>query len=45
MKLPYRIITRIHNVIDGLVFPIIVGFLWAILTFVITKSVITNNAQ
>jgi hypothetical protein len=45
MKLPYRIRTKIHNVIDGLVFPIIVGFLWAILAFIITKTAIINNAQ
>jgi hypothetical protein len=45
MKLPYRIRVKIRNVIDFWIFPIIVGALWGILLFIITKSVTINNVQ
>jgi hypothetical protein len=45
MKLPYRIRVRIRNVIDFLIYPIIIGALWGILASIVTKSVIENNAQ
>jgi hypothetical protein len=45
MKLPYIIRVKIRNVIDFWIFPIIVGALWGILLFIITKSVTINNVQ
>jgi hypothetical protein len=45
MKLPYRIRVKIRNVIDFFIFPIIIGALWGILSFIITKAAIVNNVQ